>query len=143
MSLDLGARHASHKLRPAWSGSAFIVEALLLLVFLMASLAIFCQVFALAAEQSTESDRLSQAVATASTVAERFSANPSSVDSLSLVNGLVVTCEATTEPHDGGSLHKATISVFERDTSAVSSIAPKGDPLYVISTASYKSEVGS
>lgn len=141
MSLNLSSHRPSYKQRPSWSGSAFIVEALLLLVFLMASLAIFTQLFALSAEQSAESDKLSQAVATASTVAERFSADPMSIEATEAVNGLVVQCDTSSETRDSGVMYKATISVYERDGAAVSETTPKGDALYTITTARYVSGV--
>lgn len=141
MSLNLSSHKSSYGQRPSWSGSAFIVEALLLLVLLMASFAIFTQLFALSAEQSTESDKLSQAVSTASTVAERFSANPTSVETTELVNDLVVQCDTSSEARDSGVLYKATISVYERDNASTSEIAPKGDALYTITTARYLSGV--
>ena len=98
MSFNLatgGKRRFTHAGR---SGSAFIVEALFLLVFLTASAAVFTQLFAHAANQATEGLELSRAVAVASDTAEQFAANPESVEAMALEDGLLVTCEVTAEP---------------------------------------------
>ena len=60
MGIDLSRlrRGNDHDRRP-WHGAAFIVEALVLLVFLIASLAVIMQVIAGAHERSIEADRLS------------------------------------------------------------------------------------
>ncbi|RDC11416.1 hypothetical protein C1861_12840, partial [Eggerthella lenta] len=59
MGIDLSRlrRGNDHDRRP-WHGAAFIVEALVLLVFLIASLAVIMQVIAGAHERSIEADRL-------------------------------------------------------------------------------------
>lgn len=140
MAFDLANHRKSRSGRPLWSGSAFIVEALLLLVFLMIALALFTQMFSLAARQSAESDELSRAVAAASNVAERFAADPSSVQELTTSDGLVVSCDITDEVHGEGTLYHANISVYELDGSDGSS-TPEGEPIYTISTAHYESGV--
>ena len=63
MGIDLSRlrRGNDHDRRP-WHGAAFIVEALVLLVFLIASLAVIMQVIAGAHERSIEADRLSNAI---------------------------------------------------------------------------------
>lgn len=79
MGIDLSRlrRGNDHDRRP-WHGAAFIVEALVLLVFLIASLAVIMQVIAGAHERSIEADRLSNAIILASNDAEAFAADPTS-----------------------------------------------------------------
>ena len=141
MSIDLANHQRSRPGRPLWSGTAFLVEALLLLVFLAASLAVFAQLFAMAADKTAESDRLSRAVAAADNAAEQFAANPHAVSAVKEVDDLVVVCDVVDEPHDGGTLHKATITVYERNTADSTGSVSTGDSVFSVSTARYESEV--
>ena len=141
MSIDLANHRKSRPGRPLWSGTAFLVEALLLLVFLAASLAVFAQLFAAAAEKTAESDQLSRAVAAADNVAEQFAANPHAVSAVNEIDDLVVVCDVADEPRDGGVLHKATITVYERSTAEATGSVSTGDPVFSVSTARYESEV--
>ena len=110
-------------------------------MFLAASLAVFAQLFAAAAEKTAESDQLSRAVAAADNVAEQFAANPHAVSAVNEVDDLVVVCDVADEPHDGGVLHKATITVYERSTAEATGSVSTGDPVFSVSTARYESEV--
>lgn len=141
MSFDLATHRKSRPSRPMWSGAAFIVEALLLLVFLVASLAIFTQLFAAAAQKSAESDQLSRAVSVASNVAEQFAADPDSVSTVDEIDDLIVVCDTSDEALDSGTLHHATITVYERGTAASANSVSTGEPLYTIETANYESGV--
>ena len=67
---DRQARKAS------WHGKAFLVEALVLLVFLVASLSILVALFVQARTEADEGERLSQAVQLAQNAAEEFAADP-------------------------------------------------------------------
>ena len=131
MSIDLANHRKSRPGRPLWSGTAFLVEALLLLVFLAASLAVFAQLFAAAAGKTAESDQLARAVAAADNVAEQFAANPHAVSTVNEID----------EPRDGGVLHKATITVYERSTAEATGSVSTGDSVFSVSTARYESEV--
>ena len=91
MALDLSRlrRSSVHDRRP-WHGAAFIVESLVLLVFLMASLAVLMQVMGNAHERGIEADKLSNAIILASNDAETFAADPTTGDrtaQFSLVDG--------------------------------------------------------
>ena len=135
--------------RSSWQGTAFIVEALLLLVFLIASSAVFVQMFALASQQGAESVQLARAVAAASDVAERFAANPASVKDAQVVDDLLVTCSDEETTHERGTLHTATIAVYAQDTAGTIgtqrtgdvAAVPTGEPLYSITTSRFESEV--
>ena len=151
MSFNLatgGKRRFTHAGR---SGSAFIVEALFLLVFLTASAAVFTQLFAHAANQATEGLELSRAVAVASDTAEQFAANPESVEAVALEDGLLVTCEVTAEPGGdngavgnvgggggGGTLYHATIRVYSEGSLPEAGQLPEGKPIYELQTARYE-----
>ena len=107
---------------------ALLIEALVVMAFLMFSLAVFARLFASAQVGGVMATRKSEAVLAASDVAEEFSANPTKVASSSEVNGLVVTCEVTPEAKADGTLYHATI-VVSHDT----------DELYRLDTARYVS----
>lgn len=87
MSIDLSQLRSSvgtTRDRRPWHGAAFIVESLVLLVFLVGSLAVLMQVMGDAHERSTDADRLSNAVILASNDAEAFAADPLSGDQVTV-----------------------------------------------------------
>ena len=70
--------------RRSWHGMAFIVEALVLLAFLVASLAVLIQLMGAAQERGMVADELSNAIVLASNDAEAFAARPTDDDATSL-----------------------------------------------------------
>lgn len=132
MSFELPTHRPTTSGRPGWASAAFIVESLLLLVFLVGSLAVFTQMFAAAAEQASEAGALSAAVAAAGNTAERFAADPESIQPEVHADGMRVISDVTQEARDGGVLYHATISVFAEDGA---------HPLYTITTSRYESGV--
>ena len=131
---------------PSWAASAFIVEAIVLLAFLVASSAVFVQLFSVAHVRSEESGMTAAAVAAATSTAERFAANPTSVSEVVRVGDLVVACETTPEKRAGGTLYQADISVYKGVDVPVGEITAAeladGDRVvvYATSTAVYMSE---
>lgn len=65
-----------NKRRSNWSNTAFLVESLVLLFFLIACLAVFTQMFAHSWQASSDASRLSAACVVAQNAAEEFEANP-------------------------------------------------------------------
>lgn len=151
MGIDLSRlrRGNDHDRRPR-RGAAFIVEALVLLVFLIASLAVIMQVIAGAHERSIEADRLSNAIILASNDAEAFAADPTSGNTggeYVLVDGQLVQPEGPIDVLDksvydltriveaqsqpGGTLYTAHIYV-----------SCGGEATYQIDTARYVSNEG-
>ena len=133
MSFELPTHRPATSARPGWASGAFIVESLLLLVFLIGSLAVFTQMFAAAAEQASQGGTLSAAVAAASNTAEQFAADPASVEPEAQAGDLRVVSDVTQDIRDGGVLYHATISVFD---------ANNAEPVYTVTTSRYVSEVG-
>lgn len=84
-----------NKRRSNWSSTAFLVESLVLLVFLIACLAVFTQMFAHSWLASSDASRLSAACVVAQNAAEDFEANPQGVQ-----NGAFDVNDA-----DGASFH--------------------------------------
>ncbi|WP_302391075.1 hypothetical protein [Eggerthella sinensis] len=104
MALDLSRlrRSSVHDRRP-WHGAAFIVESLVLLVFLMASLAVLMQVMGNAHERGIEADKLSNAIILASNDAETFAADPTTGNTggeFALVDGELIQPEGPIDALD-------------------------------------------
>lgn len=148
MALDLSRlRRSSVYDRRPWHGAAFIVESLVLLVFLMASLAVLMQVMGNAHERGIEADKLSNAIILASNDAETFAADPTTGDrtaQFSLVDGELVELtgaegaasaeryevERTVQQHaeKAGTLYEAHIEV-----------SSGGNAVYEVNTSRYVS----
>lgn len=110
------------------SGRAFIIEALVMFVFLVATLAIVTQLFIASANKSVQGQDLERSSFLAANVAERFSANPLSTNLDISQDGLFVNCAVTPQTMSSGTLYKAVITVFDGY-----------DVIYTIETARYVS----
>lgn len=138
MSFQLPTEHKAISVRPRWAGAAFLVEAMLLLLFLTASMAVFTQLFAEAAERSNQSLDLSAAVVAGSAAAERFAADPTSVPERAVEDNMLVVCDTQAEPREAGVLYHATISVYPASGESTASGAnDPSNPLFVVETAHY------
>lgn len=122
-SLRRGAYHT-------WSGTAFVVEALILLAFLVAALAILLTLFSDAHLRAEDTLRLEAAVTVASDEAEAFGANPFAVPAEQEVTYQDQTCvvriASDTSVYAGGVLYGATISVVFQE-----------EELYTLHTSRY------
>ena len=108
------------------SGTSLLIEAMVLLAFLTASLAVCAGLFASALAGSRQADRLDRAVTVATDTAERFSADPTGIAESSQRNGFDVSCAVTPDQEGSGTLYSATITVSEG-----------GDQVYQLVTARY------
>lgn len=110
---DLRRESASH-VTPAWHGKAFLVEAMVILAFLVVSLAILISVFVHARIESAQGAHQTEAIHLAQNAAEQFSADPAGSQGLVLAQDeLRATVEVTPEPHEDGTLYRATVSVVD------------------------------
>jgi type II secretory pathway pseudopilin PulG len=117
--------------RPIEHGRSFLIESLIVLGFLMASLAVFAQIFSGAQIEAVRARQLSQAVQLATNCAERFSADPTSVPAKYEEGGLVVTCVVEPTPNgDAGTLYEASITV--RDATGATE-----EEVYALHTSRY------
>lgn len=121
------ARKGTHH---TWSGTAFVIEALVLLAFMVASLAILLTLFSDAHLRAEDTLKLEAAVAVAGDEAEAFGANPFAVPAEQEVTYQDQTCTVRLTPdamvYAGGVLYNATISVsFDNEE------------LYTVQTARY------
>ena len=125
--------------RVRWQAAAFLIETMMLLFFIMISLAVLTAMFAQSAERSVKGEDLSRAVSLATSAAERFAADPTSLAEQEERGDYVVVSDVEQEKRAAGSLYNATISVYKQAD-------PGGEgrsssPIYQISTSSYRSEV--
>ena len=118
--------------RTPWSSIAFIVESMLLLVFLVGSLAVLTQLFAISMNNSVQSRTLDAATIAATSIAEHFAADPTGVQETTQLGDLMVKCEVTQTAREGGILYNALISVYDTGSGAV---------VYELPTACYESGV--
>ena len=135
--------------RSSWTSVAFMVEAILLLVFLIASFAVLTWVFSSSLNSSVESRTQDAAVIAASTVAEHFAADPTDVEPEVQLGDLRVVTSVTEEPRAAGTMFRAEIAVYDTsaagtassDGSGNGSGTASGEPVYTLSTANYRSGV--
>ena len=135
MSLTFaGKRSVTHQVgeRKSWSSVAFVVEAMFLLLFLAGSLALVSQLFAASLNVSAEARSLDAATIAASSIAERFSANPDYVEETTQLGDLFIKCDVDETPHSKGVLYKAHITVFD---------VKNGSVIYELDTSKYEGEV--
>lgn len=147
--------------QPLWHGAAFLVEALVLLAFLAASLAVLFSLFASARTEADRAARLSEAVAIAQNAvegiaaADTFSADaaPATQTVIGAQTGTTYELAIELEPQvtGAGTLWHATITVCNADAvhSATGSAGAEraagtdpatgagAEPLYTLETARY------
>ncbi len=125
ISNELEQRSSSRPLK-THRGMAFLIEALVVLAFLMTSLAIFVQLFSSAQIEGKDAARLSRAVLVATNAAEEFSAHPDAAPASTSEDGFTVTCDVTNNKRKAGTLYNATITVLDGE-----------EQVYVLQTARY------
>ncbi len=116
---DLASQKKKEKSK---SNTSFLVESIVLLFFLLATLAIFVQIFASSVTKSYNASQLTSATGIAQKAAEEFSANPEAVALGKTVGAGVaakgsgsfdVTCNVTKQAQTAGTLYEAVITVSE------------------------------
>lgn len=123
------ATGTASRLRGAHRGTAFLVEALVVLALLMASLSVFVRLFTSAQLVGLNATQASQAVLLATNKAEEFAADPTGVEKTTSQDGFTTTCEVTETRRTAGTLYDATITVSDE----------RGE-LYELHTARYVSD---
>lgn len=113
------------------SGRAFIVESLVLFIFLVATLIVVSQLFFASINMSAQGRSLERACIIASNAAERFAANPTDPNLNATESDLSVRCDVTPQHMTGGTLYNASITVSDES----------GNVVYNIHTSRYVSEV--
>lgn len=120
-----------NNVRPTWHGIAFIMEALVLLLFITICLAIFMRLFGNAEVIGEESSRLETAIVLAEDAAESFAADPEAIgEGFTLYQkAYTVECSGTSRQGRAGKLYTCDIVVCY-----------KGEELYTLQTSRYVSE---
>ena len=124
--LSLAARPSASRARVRRSRSTFIVEAMLLLVCLLIVLAASMSLFAFAWQEGARAADEQRATTLAQSVAERFAADPSSIEPTEEVDGLQVITQTEWLPQAAGQMAYATITVMRGE-----------DAVFELSTARY------
>ena len=130
MSIEQTSNNARRLGATRWAGTAFLVEAMLLLAFIVISIAITTQMFAASLDQSKQSLYISEGVSLSSSLAERFAASPGDVQSTLEGDHVYAVCEVTSESRASGTVHHALITAYDRESGAV---------VYTIETERYES----
>lgn len=124
--------HRSTQRQATWPGMAVLVEAMVLMTVLLASLAVIMQLFSAATIRAQQGQRLAEAVAMATDTAESFANDPATANGATIRDGLLVQCQVSTKKSKVGTLYSATITVL--DTRTV-------EPIYELVTSHYDVEV--
>ena len=126
--MELPGRSSSRHTNTSERNAGFLMEALLLLAFLIVALAIFAQLFAHASRMGERSRELNRAVLMATSAAEQFSADPTSAPDGIEGDGLSLSCAVSPEPAENGTLYRATIRVTNES----------GEEVYSLVSAKYQ-----
>ena len=128
-------RGTETRVRSSWHGTATILEAILLLIFLLASVALMTKTLALSFAKAAEGRQLSAATMAAANTAELFAANPIDPNiEVRSEDGLRITCDVAANSTATGTLYKATIEVFEEDS------RESAGPLYSLASSKFVRE---
>ncbi|MBQ9059485.1 MAG: hypothetical protein IJ125_09900 [Atopobiaceae bacterium] len=114
--------------RTSERNAGFLVEALLLLAFLIVALAIFVQLFSQASRAGAHSAEVNRAVLLASNVAEQFASNPTTVSAETTSEGLTASCTVNPRATERGTLYQANIVVTNEE----------GETVYSLQSANYQ-----
>lgn len=133
--------------RRTWHGSAFIMEALALLFFMVACMAVLLMLLSTAFQRTDLAEQTGNAVILATNEAETFAAHPTRVDAVTyyeLVDGQLVKVESETE-----SCYVVKNNVLPTSSSAGTmyeddiEVLRNGETVYEITTSRYMSDGGA
>ena len=125
-TIDVAERRKGTDQRNA--SRAFIIESLVLLVFIAVSVALLMQLFTSAMSQEQQAHRLNDSTILAQNTAEAFAANPQNVSRVAYYDanatrvsaedssGYTVITNVTGEDTSAGTLYKADITVLQAST---------------------------
>lgn len=139
-NLPFSSRTANKSAEKSRSNTAFLVESIVLLFFLVAALAIFTQMFGSSINNSFKASQLSAATEVAQSAAEEFCSNPEAVAQGQAIGAGIaakgtdqfkVTCDTETQNQGSGILYQATITVSEKTASEGE------DPVYSLDVSRY------
>lgn len=137
-----------------WQNAAFVIEALVLLAALTASIAVFTSLFSKSIVLSSDATKLTRAVQLAESAADEFSSNPEAVAAGQSVGtgvaageadaeGLSVSVDVEESPADAGTLYTAHVSVVDTAAAASDGASAQGSDgtvIYALDVTRYVSE---
>lgn len=152
--MERDIRHS--RMSEASHGTAFIVEAMLLLFFLVIALAMTTQMTMESRAQAAQAAELSQAVTLAQNTAEEFAAQPEEFAKTGTTvrekNELKAECTVTQEKRAHGTMYTATITITGDNSTLAKKLRVKqatatgdssgGEPVYTLTTSAYVSAKG-
>ena len=97
-----------------WQGTAFLVEACLMLGIIVASVAVFAALFAAASREGTRAEQLTRAVTAARDAAETFAAEGSDAAGTWEADGLTVRVDVAADVEVPG-LARAVVIVYDAE----------------------------
>lgn len=95
-----------------WTLTAFLVEALVLLVFVAGTLGVLLSIFAQSYKVGIESQTEARALMMAANTAETFAATPAEGVFFREEDDYVTLCVVTEEPTPAGTMYRAQIAVY-------------------------------
>jgi hypothetical protein len=131
MSFRLPSVSRSAQNGPSWSGLVVVVESMVLLMFLVASMAVLLQLFALGSSRARDGDLLARAVAESANAAELFAADPTSLDGAYDMGDLRLECITSRSGTETGTLYHVTIRAFDKQARA------DAGPIYTLVSKRY------
>lgn len=157
MELDLSRiRRTGSEGRRSWHGAAFVVESLVLLAFLVASLAVVISLMGDAHARGQAADELSNAIIAASNSAEEFAADPAGAGDgntawYAVVDGALVEVGAGDAGDDaGGNAAYAVTRAVEREAQSAGTlyrahiaVEREGATVYELDTSRYVSDAAN
>lgn len=105
---------ASRRAAAPWHGTAFLVEACVLLAFAVAAVAVFSVLFLGASREGERAEQLTQAVTVARDAAERFAAEGAGAEGSWESDGLTVRVDVTADAEVPGLL-RAEVAVLDKE----------------------------
>lgn len=153
--VDRACAHGS-----TWQNAAFVIEALVLLAALVASMAVFTSLFSKSIVLSGNATKLTRAVQLAESAADEFSSDPAAVAAGQAVgegiaagnadeaDGLRVAVDVSDEKTGAGTLYTARVRVLDASATGGATVpdeanvadASDGSEIYALDVARYVSE---
>ena len=124
------ARAAARERQP-WHGVAFFVEAIILMVFLVATMAVFTNLLVSSQVRGADTSVLTNAIVVTENEAEAFAAHPEAGTTTVKQGNLTITRTVEAVEGEGGTLYRAELVTTNQS----------GIQIYSLTTSKYVSEV--
>lgn len=116
--------------------STYLMEALLLFTCLMVVIALSMSIFAYSSDKGLQVSNENDAMVLASNIAERFSADPMSIDTEYENGDLLAKCEISLSIDNLGTMYGLKVEVFNNTDRAIDAV-----PIYELKNSKYVSHI--